>query len=279
MKKPTGTLNGPWSAILHGAYKKIQKVSMPYKCTKCHKSFRNAGNLANHVVTHKRRAAPSNQPKISFPAARVPLHLTSVEVQPSSAPVSSGLTPLVKKIRIPRNKLTRQRRTRWKIWSLMQGYEEQPTPELKQAYCENNGFTYNNYKTWNRSRAEIEREATSRSTCYNRLSLNHIRAKSAAKYPVQEAELHKKYKARRAEGMVVDYEWLKSEMKILLQESSLDPQNSFSATNHWVGNFMKRKGLSVQKKTNRKHRSIQELLPRVKNFHWHSIYHMALLDP
>ena len=42
---------------------------------------------------------------------------------------------------------------------------------------------------------------------------------------------------------------------------------------------MKRKGLSVQVKTGKKHRPTAELLPRMKNFHWHSIYQMALLDP
>ena len=42
---------------------------------------------------------------------------------------------------------------------------------------------------------------------------------------------------------------------------------------------MKRKGLSVQVKTGNKHRPTAELLPRMKNFHRHSIYQMAYLDP
>ena len=33
------------------------------------------------------------------------------------------------------------------------------------------------------------------------------------------------------------------------------------------------------KEENKKHRTVQELLPRVKNFHWHSIYNMRTLDP
>ena len=100
-----------------------------------------------------------------------------------------------------------------------------------------------------------------------------------AKFPVEEAKLHKKYKARRARGLVVDYEWLKAEMKILVSESGKDPENKFKARNTWVKLFMKRKGLSVQVKTGKKHRPTAELLPRMKNFHWHSIYQMALLDP
>jgi len=79
--------------------------------------------------------------------------------------------------------------------------------------------------------------------------------------------------------MSVDSECLKVKMKFLVKESKKDPDGTFAASNHWIGNFMIRKGLSVQKKTNKKHRTVQELLPRVRNFHWHSIYNMATLDP
>ena len=62
-------------------------------------------------------------------------------------------------------------------------------------------------------------------------------------------------------------------MKILVKESGKDPKGEFSkARNTWVVKFMKRKGLSVQVKTGKKHQPM-------KNFHWHSIYQMPLLDP
>ena len=45
LKKPT--LSGPWSAILHGAYKKKPKVST-IRCDWCFKTFIKPCNLANH---------------------------------------------------------------------------------------------------------------------------------------------------------------------------------------------------------------------------------------
>ncbi len=102
---------------------------------------------------------------------------------------------------------------------------------------------------------------------------------SKGKYPDEETLLHKKYKARRSRGMEVDYEWLKGKMKFIVKKSGKDPEEKFKGSNRWVGGFMKRKGLSVQKKTGKKHRPIHELLPRVKNFHWYSIYQMANEEP
>ena len=79
--------------------------------------------------------------------------------------------------------------------------------------------------------------------------------------------------------MVVDYEWLRYKMRGLVKASGKDPEDTFKGSNKWVKGFMKRKGLGVQKKTGRKHRPVAELLPRVKIFHWYSIYQRGLEDP
>ena len=79
--------------------------------------------------------------------------------------------------------------------------------------------------------------------------------------------MHKMYKARRARGLVVDSEWLKTKMKFEVQESGKDPENKFKASNKWLHGFKKRKGVSKQRKTNKKSKSVQERLPQVKNFH------------
>ena len=72
---------------------------------------------------------------------------------------------------------------------------------------------------------------------------------------------------------------LRAKMKMIVKESGKDPRQTFKASNKWIQGFMKRKGLSVQKKTGKKHRPTEELLPRVKNFHWYSIYQMAAEEP
>ena len=61
--------------------------------------------------------------------------------------------------------------------------------------------------------------------------------------------------------------WLQGEIDILVNESAKDLENKFNATNNWIKLFMKRKGLSVQVKTGKKHRPSSKLLPRMKNFH------------
>ena len=47
-------------------------------------------------------------------------------------------------------------------------------------------------------------------------------------------------------------EWLKTKMKILVRESGLDTDGKFVESNKWIKKFKKRKGLSVQKRTNKK---------------------------
>ena len=71
---------------------------------------------------------------------------------------------------------------------------------------------------------------------------------------------------------------LQGQMKVLVNELGKDPEQKFKASNRWTGNFMRRKGLSVQKKTGKKHRPAAELLP-VKSFHWYSIYKIVKEAP
>ena len=56
-------------------------------------------------------------------------------------------------------------------------------------------------------------------------------------------------------------------------------EGKFTASNRWIEKFKKRKGLSVQKKTNKKSTSVHKRLPKVKNFHWWAIYQMRTEDP
>ena len=53
----------------------------------------------------------------------------------------------------------------------------------------------------------------------------------------------------------------------------------FKGTNMWTKNFCKRYGISMQKKTNNKSKSIEERLPKIKNFYWYVQYQMALEEP
>jgi len=68
-------------------------------------------------------------------------------------------------------------------------------------------------------------------------------------------------------------------MKLLVKKSGKDPENKFKASDRWLHNFTRRRGISKQRKTNKKSQSVEERLAKVKNFHWYTIYKMATEDP
>ena len=63
-------MNGPWSAILRGAYKK--EIKKKIKCKICFQSFTNEGNLENHMkYKHVRCPIVSSKKAISLPQEQV----------------------------------------------------------------------------------------------------------------------------------------------------------------------------------------------------------------
>ena len=68
-------------------------------------------------------------------------------------------------------------------------------------------------------------------------------------------------------------------MKLLVRETFKDKNNTFKAENKWHNNFTKRKKISKQRKINGKSQSIAERLPKIKNYHWYTIYQIATEDP
>ena len=80
--------------------------------------------------------------------------------------------------------------------------------------------------------------------------------------------------------MVVDGEFLKTKMKFEIQKSAKDPEGKFMASCHWLLNFTRivtKK--NKQRKTNKKSKSVEERIPKVKNFQWWANYEMASQDP
>ena len=79
--------------------------------------------------------------------------------------------------------------------------------------------------------------------------------------------------------MVVDAQYLQSKMRFAVAQSGKDPENKFKGSSMWLSNFVKRHGISKQRKTNKKNKSIAERLPQIKNFHYWAIYKMATEEP
>ena len=81
------------------------------------------------------------------------------------------------------------------------------------------------------------------------MSASFREKRAKGKHPEQEKVLYKKYKARRTQGMVVDSEFLKTQMSLLVKEQK---EEIFVSSNKWLHGYKKRYGVSKQKKRARK---------------------------
>ena len=79
--------------------------------------------------------------------------------------------------------------------------------------------------------------------------------------------------------MVVDSDFPKTSMKDLVRKSGKDTEGNSKASDKWKDNFINRFGITNQKKTNKKSKSVQERLSQVRNFHWWALCQMATEKP
>ena len=290
---PSFGLNGRWSSILYGAYRKKPNFKQ-IKCPVCAQKFRNNGNLANHIEAKHKKYRAEKQAKLTFttpyPIEELVIGPKLMPNTPSKAPpqIVSPKTPEIeateasKSIYVPNtpaNKSSRNNRTNLHKKKLIEGYEKCKTHKEKELFREKNNFTVNNMKKWKQKRKQIEKDSQSWSNKRKRISSAVVEVRKKAKYEEEEKALHKKYKARRAIGLPVDCHWLKNKMKEEVKNSGKDPEKTFKGSDKWLSGFIKRKGISHQRKTNKKSKSVEERLPQIRNFHWWAIYKMATEDP
>ena len=281
-------LNGDWAATLYGARDQKAEVR-PFQCTRCFRTFKKEGNLTNHMKSHPSRNRPKNQSKLSFVRkARVlgPRHIQKQPTSPveiiekqSTSPVEI-ITP-IKKIREtkPLRPSTRSRKDARTMWRLIQEYESCKTSKEKKAYLAENNIPKDTMKKWRKPKRRliIQKDAMKRKLNGSKKSSVALERVRKAVYPDQEEELYGLYRLRRAKGLPVDGEYFSRKMVILVKRDN--PSSTFKGSNKWISKFTDRFGISLQAKTNKKSKSIQERLPKVRNFHWWSVYQMALEEP
>ena len=76
-----------------------------------------------------------------------------------------------------------------------------------------------------------------------------------------------------------DSEFMQQQMLIEFKKAGKNNDCAFKASYKWLTGFLKCRGMSRQKKTNKKSRSLEERMPQIRNFHWYTIYQMATEDP
>ena len=276
-----GKLNGPWSALLRGAYKTQSEVKL-FQCNRCYKRFKSQGNLTNHAKTHPSVSRPSNQGKVVFinPIPKVK-PVEQPEEDANVQPVEEEKIVQDAAVVIPKARkkpMTRARRDAKTMWRLIQGYEACDS-KGKKTFLKDNNLPYDTMKRWRKPKRKliIKRDAQKRSLNGKGKSSIALSKTRKAVYPEKEDELYELYKVRRAKGLPVDGEYFSSKMIILVKRDH--PDANFKASDCWKTKFLHRYGISLQSKTNKKSKSIQERLPKVRNFHWWTQYQMALEEP
>jgi len=73
--------------------------------------------------------------------------------------------------------------------------------------------------------------------------------------------------------------WLTGKMRELLEKDKPPKYNTFKGSDHWIANFVRRWGISNQRQTNKKAKSVEARLPQVRRFHQYAVYQMALEKP
>ena len=164
---------------------------------------------------------------------------------------------------------------------ILKAYKNLKSGPEKKAFLKTNNLTSNQLKNWNRPkrRKRISENASKRSTKHFVTTAATRAKRKLGKFDNQEKKLFREFKIRRAKGLVVDGEWFRSKMKMLVKEGDDPNKDNFKASNKWIGGFNKRFGITLQRKTNSKSKSLTERLPKIKNFHWYAIYQMALEPP
>jgi len=97
------------------------------------------------------------------------------------------------------------------------------------------------------------------------------------KFPKQQEKTLDDILDRRFEGKAVSTKWIRLPMKMHCEKDKPKgydkTKNKF--TQSWVKGYMKRKNLSIRRKTNRKKTTIWEKIHKIENYHWFVIYKMA----
>ncbi|KAK3254849.1 hypothetical protein CYMTET_35951 [Cymbomonas tetramitiformis] len=97
--------------------------------------------------------------------------------------------------------------------------------------------------------------------------LQAARAKAVlgkGRFPRVETQLFRDFQACRKKGLRIGRRWLRTKARIIAKK--LYPGRYFRASEGWCTNWLRRNNLSYRKKTNKKTKSTEERLPKIKRW-------------
>ena len=101
-----------------------------------------------------------------------------------------------------------------------------------------------------------------------------MKKKRNGKFFPQQKELFKRFTNRRQRGRKVSYHWLRVKMKFICESQKPHgyDKEKHKFTDPWVRAFCKRWGISSQRRTNKKNKSVLERIHLISNFLYYIIY-------
>jgi hypothetical protein len=88
------------------------------------------------------------------------------------------------------------------------------------------------------------------------------------RFAAAEAEVHATFREKRAKGLPVTAHFLRITMKKKVKEHyGSEAAESFKASACWLANFTQYFGMSLRRKTNQKHLSVEERMPKCQRWH------------
>ncbi|KAK3264889.1 hypothetical protein CYMTET_26397 [Cymbomonas tetramitiformis] len=108
--------------------------------------------------------------------------------------------------------------------------------------------------------------------------LQSARAKAVfgkGRFPRVETQLFRDFQACRKKGLRIGRRWLRTKARVIAKK--LYPGRYFRASEGWCTNWLRRNSLSYRKTTNKKTKSTEERLPKIKR--WHARLRLRLQTP
>ena len=95
-----------------------------------------------------------------------------------------------------------------------------------------------------------------------------LRTRTIRPFAAAEAEVHAIYREKRDKGLPTTGHYLRVTMKKTLRKHyGSDAADSFKASRCWLSGFTRYFEMSLRRKTNKKHMSVEERLPKCKRWH------------
>lgn len=115
-------------------------------------------------------------------------------------------------------------------------------------------------------RAKIEKSAQDSRAKSKRMNVTASRR--GGKYPGAETVVYDQYRKRRyLKGLKVSGKWLRAKMKAALAKQQPPGWDTFKYSDQWFDRFKKRHNIVLRRRTNKKSKTLEERLPKIREFH------------